>query len=339
MLKNRTIQHVLFWVVAYAATLLLVSDSTSIGKADYIYATFMLTCMVPLAYTNTAILIPLLINRKRYFAYTAAIIIAVALFCFLAAFLFIYVIDFIFPQYIFIPILNNVELTFVGFIIVSITSLLYFSKSWFYSEHERMQIAILQQQKSELELSLLKSQLNPHFLFNSLNSIYGLIIKKSDLASEAVVRLSDILRYLVYETSKEKVSLQRELEMVESYIILQKMRLNRNQQVSYTTIGDAECLNIAPMLLFTFIENAFKHCTKDKNGIYQIDASTVITNKKLIFRITNTIKQVPNDNMEYKGIGLQNAKEQLNRLYPSHSLDVERNGDIFTVRLAIELNC
>ncbi|GAB5400123.1 MAG: histidine kinase [Aureisphaera sp.] len=192
-------------------------------------------------------------------------------------------------------------------------------------------------QKTETELRLLKNQLNPHFLFNSLNSIYSLVRNKSDEAPEAVITLSELMRYMLYEAREEKVLLTKEINYIKNYIALQRIRLSNSEHVTLAIKGNYEDRKIYPLLLISFIENAFKYGT-DFKGITDIAISIEVVSNKLSFRVNNFLGNYKKDEKS-SGIGLNNIKNRLELLYPrSHSLRITKDDKRYFVDLELILS-
>ncbi len=192
-------------------------------------------------------------------------------------------------------------------------------------------------QKTETELRLLKNQLNPHFLFNSLNSIYSLVRNKSAEAPEAVITLSELMRYMLYEAKEEKVSLSKEVNYIKNYIALQRLRLSNSEHVTLVIKGNYEKRKIYPLLLISFIENAFKYGT-DFKGVTDIAISIEIVGDKLMFRVNNFLGNYKKDEKS-SGIGLTNIKSRLELLYPhSHSLNISKDNKRYFVDLELILS-
>ncbi|MBK7763118.1 MAG: sensor histidine kinase [Bacteroidetes bacterium] len=187
------------------------------------------------------------------------------------------------------------------------------------------------------ELSYLKAQMNPHFLFNTLNSIYSLAIVKSNLTPTAIVKLSGMMRYAISETADKFVPLQKEMNYIDSYIDLQKMRLGETAFVNYSFSGSVEGKVIAPLVLIPFIENAFKHGVNPEETS-QIDIQISVSDTHLYLHVFNL--KVPHrmDKESQSGIGLENGKHQLHYLYPKkHMLKIDNNNFSFTVNLNLDL--
>ncbi len=205
---------------------------------------------------------------------------------------------------------------------------------WNKNERNKKEI---EAQKSASELSFLKNQLNPHFLFNSLNSIYSLTTKKSNDAPEAVITLSELMRYMLYETNNDFVPLNKELEYIQNYLKLQRLRIANNKNVTINIHGSISNQKIRPLLLISFIENAFKYGT-DYKGNTEVKIEIHVNEDEMQFKCINLIGNRKKDN-DSSGIGLKNTKERLEYLYPEkHTLVVEDDNDRFIVNLQLNLS-
>lgn len=193
-------------------------------------------------------------------------------------------------------------------------------------------------EKLTTEISFLKAQINPHFLFNTLNSIYSLTITKSDKAPDAVVQLSSLMRYSVTDASSEQVPLSKELNYIRDYISLQRLRLTDNATLRFDIKGESGNMHIAPFILTPFIENAFKYgINTEEQSRIEIDIE--ITGGKLILKIANDKVYVQKDEYSVSGIGINNSKKRLKYLYPGkHVLNIYDTDDDFTVDLTIDLS-
>ncbi|WP_299107294.1 sensor histidine kinase [uncultured Tenacibaculum sp.] len=193
---------------------------------------------------------------------------------------------------------------------------------------------VRRQEEKKAELYLLKAQLNPHFLFNTLNNLYGLSVVKSDKLPGLMLKLSDLLRYSLYDTSAVFVSLEKEIKYLENYISLERIRLE-NVEIEMSIQGAINEKKIAPMLLIVFVENAFKHLGGAKECV---KISMVVTESELHFSCMNTAEEIPSENLETgkSGIGLKNAKKRLTLLYPNnHTLKVNKEENSFLVDLKL----
>lgn len=193
-------------------------------------------------------------------------------------------------------------------------------------------------EKKTSELNFLKSQTNPHFLFNTLNSIYALARDKSNLTADTVMRLSDILRYMLYETQAELISVYKEIEIIEEYLELERIRYDESLQVVFEKNIDNPQQKIPPLLLIHLIENAFKHGASETIKTPLIKINLLIKHNMLLFSVENSTE----DNQEYEGIkdniGLSNLRRQLSLLFKEQHLNINRNHSSFFVSMGINLN-
>ncbi|MCD0476197.1 sensor histidine kinase [Flavobacterium sp. EDS] len=233
-----------------------------------------------------------------------------------------------------------------AFIIISILSPFFFVKILFEISKLYNKTLNIQSQKSALEIqnvniekNFLKAQLNPHFLFNTLNNLYGLSIKKDDSTPEVILNLSDIMSYTLYESNTEKVALEKELDFIKNYFELEKMRYSANKNIQFHIPQgeDLSGLYIAPLLTFTFIENAFKYGLKGNKEQF-IYLNIKVQDRTFYFELENDVEQGIKDN-EFGGIGVTNVRKRLQLLYPNkHQLDIENLETKFKVNLKIDLD-
>ena len=226
---------------------------------------------------------------------------------------------------------NNLRLV----IITGIYAILIrFMINWFESQKLRDEL-INQQQASEL--ALMRSQVNPHFLFNTLNNIYSLVYRKSDEAPEAVMKLSSIMRYMLYDSAARKVPLEKEVEYLKSYIELQNLRIKHPDFVSLEIDGDIEGKTIAPMLLISFVENAFKHSNKSQRPGIRIYLAAL--NGTIIFKVMNYLRHASSATDEPTGgISLGTIKRRLELIYPGkHKLLISQDTETFSINLEITI--
>lgn len=215
---------------------------------------------------------------------------------------------------------------------VSISVLVSAVEEWLQNRQEKNELAL---QSKTAELSFLKSQINPHFLFNSLNNIYTLAYKKSDNAPDAILKLSGIMRYMLEESQGHQVLLQREITYMEDYIALQQLRFKSGTNFTMQVHGDTGAQRIAPLLLIGFIENIFKHGdVMDEQQPARVDL--IINGNELVFRGENTIKLQHKDAVG--GIGQQNVKRRLDLLYPGkYDLQVTEKENRYYTTLKLQL--
>ena len=202
-----------------------------------------------------------------------------------------------------------------------------------------MELRELESKQAIAELDLLKSQVNPHFLFNSLNSIYSLILSDSEIAGNAVLKLSDLMRYILDSSKKRKVLVKHELQFIENYVELEKIRLGNKAEVTYNFSGDTGGRIISPMLLIPFIENCFKHGIGVRIGDNKIDITLKLSESTLVLITSNTIapKRI-NPDRKKSGTGIDNVRKRLELLYAQkHELEIVGNDNKFDVILKLEI--
>ncbi|MEJ5963886.1 sensor histidine kinase [Pedobacter immunditicola] len=296
---------------------------------------------ISIFYINYMLLIPQLVKeRKKYALYIISIVLLIIFMSVLKTLVAFLYSDIVLthindhtskkviteiPQYIFSAVFTS------GFFIV-ISSLIKFAVDWFGNEQVQRK---LESEKKDMEIQFLKSQLNPHFLFNSLNNIYSLAYQKSDKTADAVLKLSEIMRYMIYESNDSWVALSKEIEYVKSYIELQKLRFKDGAAVELTINGEINDQPIVPLILISFVENAFKHgVANDPKDPIKIN---LIANQKILhFSITNKKNNFNKDEMG--GVGLNNVERRLQLLYPDrYKLNIVNTPTHYTSELMLDI--
>ena len=191
--------------------------------------------------------------------------------------------------------------------------------------------------KAEVEIKLLKGQLHPHFLFNSLNNIYSLALSKSDLTADSILKLTELLDYLVYRASMDTVPLAKEVQLLENYLGLEELRYGEKLQLSTKLEVQNDNIAIAPLLLLPFAENCFKHGGVGSDGIFRVELFLHSDHQKLSFRLRNSKrKQSAKPHNGSGGVGLENIQKRLNLLYPErHQLQISNGEEQYEVTLEI----
>jgi len=212
-----------------------------------------------------------------------------------------------------------------------------FKLFWNYQK-EQIDIRALRQEKTESELNFLRSQLNPHVLFNNLNNIYSYALDASPKAPEMILKLSDIMRYMLYECDGAFVPLQKEVTYLENYIELQKTQMEGRGEVNFKIVGETGGYRIAPLLLIAFVENSFKHSMQSQVKDIQIDITLRIIEGHFDFFVENTYSKDTEKSELPGGIGLDNVKKRLALIYPDrHELHRSQGKNVFWINLKIEL--
>lgn len=242
-----------------------------------------------------------------------------------------------------LPSFEDVIILLTGtYLITLLPSVFYFTKESYRSKEEK---SILEKEKDMLELKfkevqveLLKEQIHPHFIFNMMNNLYALVNESAALSREVIVRLSDLLEYMLYECNTEKVELSKEVDFINNYIELEKIRHDESFNVKTDFPKNVAGIKIAPLILFPFVENAFKHGLKQTNNDF-ISMKLTISSPKIQFEINNYIhgtSLTEGQTKKNKGLGLKNVRERLDLLYQKrYDLQISTNNNIFDVKLII----
>ncbi len=289
---------------------------------------------ISIFYTNSQILIPKFLIKNKYFYYlvlVSVILIVGGLLRFAIVKSFInenY--PYIFHKY------PGYGVSFGAvFILLTISTLIKLIN--IHLLREEVQNKILHE-KNEAELKLLKSQINPHFLFNTLNNIYTLAHLGSKEAAPMIMSLSRLMRYILNEADNDRVPIENEIQFLKSYIELETLRIEDHSKITTDYLINNPNIKIAPLIFIPFIENSFKHSHIADDDNAWIKLKTEVNDKKLYFECSNSIPGKHFKNLEISGIGLQNIKNRLELLYPSkHKLKIINNNKIFRVNLIIDL--
>lgn len=345
--KLRIAEHIIFWLISLAFLLLefyLVSpESFRIDLNTLIKALVLASCFAVAVYVNIYILIPRFLKPKNYIFYSFWLIILLASTSVLIQVLFMYPFNYLFPEeerfHSFKSDLYSYYFFATAFF-VGLSSFLKFVKEWLVLQDLKLKYEQIERQKLEAELKTLKSQIHPHFLFNSLNNVYSLALTMPEKVPDLILKLSDLMRYVIYESRENFISIRKELEFVENYIALQKIRVSEKVNIKYLVEGKVPEKKIAPLLFEPFIDNAFKH---GLNGQGRQEYVRVLFHfsgsDKLYFSIENTYENPFPSNNGHKGIGLENVKQRLEHLYlkDEYDLSISDNGTIFKIDLHLDL--
>jgi len=208
---------------------------------------------------------------------------------------------------------------------------------WLESQREKKE---LQSQTLQSELKFLKSQINPHFLFNTLNSLYALTLKKSDQAPEIVLKLSEMMRYMLYECNEREVPLSKEINYLKNYLELEKIRQGKKMEINFAMDGEVDHQKIAPLMFIPFVENSFKHGISNQISAGYVNIFLEINKNEVNITIENskTASMPSPSGKKSGGIGLVNVKRRLDLLYPDkYDLNIDEDPNTYTVKLCIDL--
>jgi two-component system LytT family sensor kinase len=340
ILKNAFL-HLIFWMLIW----FFFSSFFSVGSKNenfiFWFSTILSTISIVASYVFVYYLIPDFLIAKKYkqfilYAFYAGVFIVCAvLMTVVFGFVFFYNLE-----YQKMPALtkNAGVILVCVLLIIALASGFKILKDTYKSldEKKTLENKFLQTQLQlkEQELKFLKMQIHPHFLFNTLNTLYGFALKKSEKAPEMILKLSNLLDYILYQVDKPKVLLQDEINHIEDYISLEKSRFQEGLQIFFDKKLRNKKLEIAPMLLLPFVENAFKH-GKQIKGVVRINITLKVDKNELNFRVENSAIKKEHSK---SGIGLENIKKRLEMLYPEkHILEISQNGELFKVNLKIAI--
>lgn len=332
LLKNRIVQHLLFWSLSFLILINVLKVSAEIKRIDLIYTAIFHFPILLIVYFNLQVLFPLFLERGKYFLYGITALAAVALDVGFYIILFDSWIDYIFSGYYFIAYYSFFDISLYFVIYMFITSLLRLARGWF-------RLQEIENEKTLAELKALKSQINPHFLFNSLNSIYSLSRKNSPIVPEKVIQLSDLMRHIIYDSDAEFIPLNKEIEMIRNYIELQNLRTIEKEKISIEVLGNTDKGKIAPLIFLPFVENSFKHGLKSGAQNAYVKIKIEVSGKVLNFEIENSKGRHSEINdTRYKGIGIENVRKRLELIYPGfHQLKISDGEKVFRVFLQLQL--
>lgn len=333
--------HVIFWLASISLLTFLFSYHEQEFHLNLIVKSLLTNSGFAIGvYLNLYFLIPKLLKQKNYIFYIFGLIVVLTLTSLIIQFLFI------FPFGKVLGLTNRFDSNlhsayfFATFAFVLASSLLKFVKDWLSLQDLNFKITKIEQQKLEAELKTLKGQLNPHFLFNSLNNIYSLALIKSDKVPGLILKLSDLMRHIIYESKENYISLEKEIDFVNNFIALQKIRISEQTKIEYQINGTIPSAKIAPLIFEPFIDNAFKHGLPGNNNSDFISIVLNFNNSKFLeFQLKNNYESTEFWNKKNSGIGIENVKQRLRYLYKKdeYLLTIDKNKNIFSVSLKLKL--
>ncbi|MFI1772052.1 sensor histidine kinase [Thalassobellus citreus] len=337
--------HVVFWIVYFLFNTFRWGSYFN----DYVYSLKSNLLGFPIhmasCYLNIFVLMPFLVYRKRYTLYLLSILATIFIMVLIKFNLTYFLISHNVwpegPEPITSLTLNyTIEMMIGELYVVAFVAAIKITLD-FIKEHKR--VADLEKTQLETELLFLKNQISPHFFFNTLNNIYSLSVEKSNKTPRIILKLSELMRYMLYETKAKRQSLQNEILCIQNYLDLERVRYSDSLEANMYISGDIEDKEIAPMLLLTFIENAFKHGANKNIGNVKIDINFKIKGDFLYFSISNPMPKITNhkDNLKQSsGIGLDNVKKRLDLGYDKNDyyLSIKNKKKKFVVKLKIRVS-
>ncbi len=336
----RILSHIVFWVSYIVFFFLQYKFFSKDFDAVASISSLSLTALVDIiaAYFTVYFLFPKFLFKKKYFLFISI---------FLLSAIVAIILQRVLLYYITIPVFYSEGIDkiksfwhinpFYSFVniysVVGLFAVIKLVKYWYQNQQSKIE---LENKNKTSELALLRTQLNPHFLFNTLNNIDTLISIDQEKASDAVIKLSEIMRFVLYEANSDRISLDKEISYLESYISLQQLRLKNQFFVKFTNDIDCNGLKIAPMLFIPFVENAFKHGLKNIVAP-GIEITLNCKDGNINFEVVNRygLHEIQNKDAT-SGIGLANTKKRLELLYPNkHMLEIRKSSGIYKVNLSI----
>ena len=339
LVQNRMLQHLLFWACSFYILLHYFSLEDELSDIDYVYTLLFHISLVLGVYINIEILIRFLLKKEKYLLYILTLGATWLTVAYANQFTFNYLSDWIAPNYLFISAYDIEDLLKFSFVYLIITTLLKLSKSWFAILETKKELETAKREQIENELSTLKSNINPHFLFNNLNSLYALSLKNAKETPDYILKLSELMRYMIYETHDKWVSLDKEINYITNYLDLQKLRCHSDTSIHYSIDGEINSQRIVPFLLIPFIENCFKHGGMNQSDSNFINLNIHIESDHINMKLKNSIQTKANEQInKIGGFGIENVKKRLNSHYnDQYELTLDSSDGEFIVELKLNL--
>ena len=334
--------HLSFWFV-YISFLLYQINFHQRRHEEYewgnviIFASVQLAFTLVITYLNYFYFLPRFLVRKNIARYILEFLIPFAALITLRVHLQRYLIDgYTYQSGYFYSTLYIVQTISITLFIVIFVGMLRFAVDWFEFEAKKKEV---ENERLTAELNFLKAQINPHFLFNTLNNLYYLVFTKSDNATEVIAKLSQMMRYMIYESNHPKVHLKKEIDYMQNYIDLERMRLNGEVPIKLSIHGDTHQTMIAPLILITFLENAFKHGVSTTSSGAWVNICLHLEGNQCTYTVENSKPASQPQTSSKSGIGLRNVERRLELSYPDqYLLQTENLPDRYKVQLKITLN-
>lgn len=328
--------HSVFWILVFA--LMMAGQDNEYSALEIIRKVIHLSFYILVVYINLGYLIPKYLNQKNFMTYIMLLMAMVAVFTPIKVLLLYITYDEVDPREFLV--MNQHTVFLLLFMIAGGSTVIKIISDWQRHQRDRKD---LETQRMQSEIKFLKSQINPHFLFNTLNSLYALTLKKSDKAPEIVIKLSEMMRYMLYESNERRVPLQKEVSYIENYLALETLRQSGSPDIQFAVEGDVSEQTIAPLLFIPFLENSFKHGLNRQINDGYVHVTMKVLGQKLLLRIVNSkpgqiLTPIGPLDKSSGGIGLVNVQRRLNLLYPNqYKLDIEENEKEHIVELSLAL--
>jgi sensor histidine kinase YesM len=329
--------HIGFWLFWLFRTFYDIVSLYGFGFGELLFMLVYASTQIPMMYLHLYFFVPLLLNKRHYLLYAIATISLIFTYSFVN-----YTLLTLIPESIlsiglsdYISHLNARYDIFEGFFTLVITYSIKYA-----GQVRSTQTRLLQLQRDNLtlELNALKAQINPHFLFNTLNNIYSLALRKSEKTPDMVLKLSDMMRYVLYECNSGRVALDREIQFISNYIELERIRHGDDVSINFSLTGNPKDYRIEPLLLIPIVENSFKHGINAQIEKGFVDVQLNVLNGSLQLKVLNTVHLKGAFSKEKGGIGLDNVQKRLELIYPQkHYLKILALKDSYKVDLELNL--
>lgn len=336
------ILHLIFWLIISTLFIMVTGNFYSL-KIALLRTASNLICLAVLFYGNIYLLVNQFLEKKRYWEYIVGTLVFFTLIISLRLYL-----NSFFPDYFYQPFIKNLYKPLIGdnllpYLLIFITSLGILIFSILYqvlvnraaTERETMNTI---HQYHQAQIQFLKAQINPHFLFNTLNNIYSLAILKSDETPKMILKLSDLLRYVIYKGEAKKVSLEEEVVHIQKFIDLFQMSQEEDLNIVFLTEGNLSSIKVEPMILIPLVENCFKHCDFNTNPNAFIELHLILEDKQLIFKTVNSKNNTDHQKDKTGGVGLVNIRKRLSLNYGTdYTLEQINTNTNFTIHLTLPI--
>lgn len=339
----RVMWHIIFWVIYTSFFALVYGSFEEDYSRQFQHVWLDAIVQIPAVYLALYVLMPKMLFKGKYGQFFVSLLFLILIF---SAFnWFVYALvqkPLLWPTDPYQPVLWNIGKIFKTtskiYPVIALAIVAKWFKYWYRQQKTNQ---LLAEEKLQAELNFLKAQIHPHFLFNTLNNLYALTLKSSKEAPEVVLKLSDLLNYMLYECSANRVSLEKEVRLVEDYIDLEKIRYGNRLNVSFNIYNEISGVQIAPLMILPFVENAFKHGVSEELDDSWVSIDLSRKNGELTLKVENSksIQESEEDVFDYKkGIGLKNVKRRLEILYADqYQLDIHESTESFLVVLKLNL--
>jgi LytS/YehU family sensor histidine kinase len=326
--------HGLFWVLVMLL-LIYSGNERELTLIGFVRIMIHIVFYMLVVYINLGYLIPKFLNQKNFMTYVLLLLAMVAVLTPIKVILLYITIEEVDPREFLV--MNQHTIFLLLFMMAGGSTVVRIISDWQKHQRDRKE---LETQRMQSEIKFLKSQINPHFLFNTLNSLYALTLKKSDKAPEIVIKLSEMMRYMLYESNERRVPLQKEVNYIQNYLALESLRQSGQADIRFNVEGEITDQTIAPLIFIPFLENSFKHGLNHQLSDGYVHVTMKVLENRLLLRITNSKPSIapPPQDSKSGGIGLVNVQRRLNLLYPSqYKLDIEDNEREHIVELSLAL--